>query len=207
MGTLICLLSESATARHSKANRYRDGSKKSPALFVLSWSPEYCADEGSLRNDTQCVGSRHYGLVAHGLWPEGHSACSNSANISQAEISSLDGIMPTKKLILHEWKEHGRCSGSEPEQFFGRIRALFRSLKIPERLKHPSTEAEVSAESLVAEFAGINPEWPSNTVALHCQGRYFREIRLCIGAADQPTPCTSTHSNCPSGTLLIRPVR
>ena len=35
--------------------------------LVLSWSPTYCADRGTSRNDPQCSSSRPYAFVMHGL--------------------------------------------------------------------------------------------------------------------------------------------
>ena len=39
-------------------------------VLALSWSPGYCASEGSNADENQCNSPRRYEFVVHGLWPQ-----------------------------------------------------------------------------------------------------------------------------------------
>ncbi|NJR13222.1 MAG: hypothetical protein HC779_01575 [Phyllobacteriaceae bacterium] len=40
-------------------------------VLSLSWSPTWCAEQGTAADgEAQCSGSRDYGFVVHGLWPQ-----------------------------------------------------------------------------------------------------------------------------------------
>ena len=40
-------------------------------------------------------------------------------------------IMPSKRLIFHEYRKHGTCSGLGVDGYFDLARRLFESVKIP----------------------------------------------------------------------------
>jgi ribonuclease T2 len=39
-------------------------------ILSLSWSPNWCANEGAEKGDPQCAAGAGYGWVLHGLWPQ-----------------------------------------------------------------------------------------------------------------------------------------
>jgi ribonuclease T2 len=93
-------------------------------IFSLSWSPEYCHGHP---NSAQCDGS-HPGFVVHGLWPQRNdgqwpSSCSNAPGLS--DPNSMLDMMPSRRLIAHEWEKHGTCTGLSPQQYFGNIRRAY----------------------------------------------------------------------------------
>jgi ribonuclease I len=39
-------------------------------VLSLSWSPQFCSTPAGRKSSMQCGGSRAYGFVLHGLWPQ-----------------------------------------------------------------------------------------------------------------------------------------
>ncbi len=42
-------------------------------------------------------------------------------------------IMPSKNLVIHEYRAHGTCSGLEPAQYFAVARVLYERVSVPPR--------------------------------------------------------------------------
>ncbi len=87
-------------------------------VMALSWSPSFCALEGTARGDPQCAGAGR-GFVLHGLWPQFEagwpSYCPSAArNPSRAETAAMADIMGSGGLAWYQWKKHGRCSWMAP---------------------------------------------------------------------------------------------
>ena len=47
------------------------------------------------------------------------------------ESFSLE-LMPSPRLVYHEWDRHGTCSGLAPQAYFDNVRKARASVKIPE---------------------------------------------------------------------------
>jgi ribonuclease T2 len=78
---------------------------------ALSWSPSYCATN---RDPDQCDAGRKLGFVLHGLWPQfeaGYPEECSREQLPGAVRGRYAAIYPSEKLIGHEWKKHGTCSG------------------------------------------------------------------------------------------------
>ena len=48
-------------------------------------------------------------------------------------IDEIRDIMPSKDLVIHEYRTHGTCSGLEPAQYFGLARGLYERVGMPPR--------------------------------------------------------------------------
>src|SRR5512138_3031844 len=99
--------------------------------LVLSWSPTYCEErrENGGRNDPQCSSRRPYAFVVHGFWPQydrerdGQSwprECDIGRRpwVSNRVIDDMLDIMPSKQLIIHQYRAHGTCSGLDADDYF-----------------------------------------------------------------------------------------
>ena len=110
-------------------------------VLALSWSPTYCAGLQDGRFDPQCHGRerRPYAFVLHGLWPQFEQRwpefcrTSQSTFVPEAVAQRMLDIMPSKRLIFHEYRKHGTCSGLGVEGYFDLSRRLYDGVKIPER--------------------------------------------------------------------------
>ena len=56
----------------------------------------------------------------------------NAPWVPSPVIDEMWDIMPSKGLIIHEYRTHGTCSGLDPAQYFGVARELYERVKVPE---------------------------------------------------------------------------
>lgn len=170
-------------------------------ILALSWSPEYCHGHP---NSRQCGGD-HPGFVVHGLWPQRNSGqwpsnCSNAPGLPDPQ-TMLD-LMPSPRLIAHEWATHGTCSGLTPADYFALVRKAYRSIRIPAELTAPAHTRTVSAGDLQQMFAQANPGMTPQAVAITCHNRYLSGVEICLSKSLQPMACRAVRS-CNARTLRI----
>lgn len=174
-------------------------------MLTLSWSPEHCAEMPS--DKRQCGEGKHYGFVVHGLWPQydkGYpDSCSTTPAVPEAVVQEMLPIMPSEKLIQHEWEKHGTCSGKTVGDYFGLIKSTFQTIKIPATYANPSLPVSTSSAQIRKQFLASNPKLQL-TVA--CKDEYLQEVRLCFDKAMQPTACRGVRDNCASSAVIVLPV-
>jgi ribonuclease T2 len=212
---LICLLAvccaHSAQARNEKAGLF------DYYVLALSWSPTFCRSPAGRRNQEQCSPGRRYAFVVHGLWPQYRqgwpSFCSGADRwVSRHQIRSMFDIMPSKGLIIHQWKKHGSCSGLDQAQYFEMTRTLFDKIRIPARYLSPTDPVTVTPRQLVADFLKTNRTLEADMVSVHCgNGRAteaLRELRICFNRKGDLTACGSNERRqCRAESLIMPPVR
>ncbi|TRW97200.1 ribonuclease T2 family protein [Candidatus Methylobacter oryzae] len=175
-------------------------------LLTLSWSPEHCA---KAKNDKlQCGDGAHYGFVVHGLWPQydkGYpDSCSMTPAVPKAVVQEMLPVMPSEKLIQHEWEKHGTCSGETVGNYFGLIKNTFQTIKIPDAFVNPSRPVNTSAADIRQAFLNSNPNLQ---MAVACKGQYLQEVRLCFDKQMHSTACSSyVKDYCSSSNVIVRPV-
>ncbi len=163
--------------------------------LVLSWSPTYCETGGSKRRDPQCTTDRPYSFVLHGLWPQYNKRwpeyCPTKKKpwISNELINSMLDIMPSKRLIIHEYKKHGTCSGLTPENYYKASRILFKSIKIPARYQNLQKPLMVTPAQIEADFLKENPKMKPEMISIVCGKRRMKEIRICFTRKGHLTAC------------------
>lgn len=176
-------------------------------LLTLSWSPEHCVKAKD--DKQQCGIGSHYGFVVHGLWPQykkGYpDSCSTTPAVPETVVNEMISIMPSEKLIQHEWEKHGTCSGKNVDGYFGLIKTTFNTIKIPETFSNPTRPIKTSADDIRKQFLAVNPNLQ---MAVACtKGGYLQEVRICFDKQMQPTVCSSGVKDlCPKSSVLVRPV-
>lgn len=159
-------------------------------LLALSWSPQHCAGKAA-QADPQC--RRPLGFVVHGLWPQNERGwpqyCGQAGWLPEPLIERMLPIMPSRKLILHQWKKHGVCSGLEAPAYFATVERAYRAIRIPARYHAPGDYLRVSPAMLEADFRTANPALRPDGIALECSGNYLREVRICLDRTLQPRRC------------------
>ena len=166
--------------------------------LALSWSPEFCKGrETSGAQRIQCSGRNgRFGLVVHGLWPEGRSSypqwCASSRRVSPAEARRNLCMMPSARMIAQEWAKHGACMVRTPESYFKVTRILWNSLRIPD-LDRLSREEGLTAGRLREAFADANGRhWTPAHVGVKLNQRgWLEELRLCYGKDFMPARCNA----------------
>ena len=178
----------------SYPNNYaNDGQRNVAGQFdyyalVLSWSPSYCAEKGD-RDQQQCNrrDGRRYSFVLHGLWPQyerGYpSACQLSRRpfVPDPVISSMLDIMPSRGLVIHEYRTHGTCSGLDPSRYFATAHRLFDGITIPERFRNPCERSSSRHPTSAASSCAPIPISRPDMIAVVCDGRdkSLREVHIC----------------------------
>jgi ribonuclease T2 len=182
-------------------------------LMALSWSPSYCLthpDDSSL----QC-GSKGYGFVLHGLWPQNRNGdwiehCESDAAPDTATIERALAFMPSRSLIAHEWQTHGACTGLDPASYFDLADRAFANVKIPPQLATPKSPPELSAAEIVREFIAVNPRLDERMLGVVCHdGTELTEVRICLDKETlAPQGCSGrVRNSCRSGALKIPAAR
>ncbi|MEQ1577754.1 MAG: ribonuclease T2 [Hyphomicrobium sp.] len=188
--------------------------------LVLSWSPTHCASEAGADDDLQCnrQDGRRYSFIVHGLWPQYERGypenCmrAGSSYIPEQIIDRMLDIMPSKKLIIHEYRKHGTCSGLAPFAYFEFLRREFAEIKIPERFVNPFESQFISPQDLADEFLSINPSLKPEMLAVSCggAGNRLKEIHVCLSHSGQPVACGANENPkrlCNATKMFVPPVR
>lgn len=188
--------------------------------LALSWSPTYCASGNADQSEPQCSrrAPRPYAFVLHGLWPQYTRRWPENCPIGerpfvpQSLIDRMLDIMPSKRLIIHEYRKHGTCSGLDPEGYFGLSRRLFESLKIPRRYINPAEAQFVNPGELVDEFVAENPKLERNMMVVECggSGNRLKEIRICYDKQGNLSACGQNENQrrlCSADRMYVPPVR
>jgi ribonuclease T2 len=181
-------------------------------LMSLSWSPSFCLVHPQ---ETEQCGSKGFGFVLHGLWPQNANGswpqhCGSAQGPDAATIARTLSFMPSQQLIQHEWQTHGTCSGLDPVAYFERADQAFASVKIPPGLTAPQASPDLSAADVVQAFMQINPGLGPDMISVACRdGAQLSEVRVCLNKTDlSPQSCGGRVRNtCRSGSLRIPAVR
>jgi ribonuclease T2 len=203
----------------------RSGGRGEPGVFdyyllSLSWSPTYCAETGERRNDPQCTRTgRPYAFVLHGLWPQHErgwpSNCRSSDRgwVPRPVADRMLDIMPSKRLVFHEYRTHGTCSGLGVDAYFDLARQLYERIKIPKRFVNLTDERMmVSPGEVIAEFVSVNPGLKPDMIVVQCgrTGNRLKEVRICLDKGGEFRTCgrnENQHRLCSADRMYVPPVR
>ncbi|PSJ61221.1 ribonuclease T2 family protein [Pseudaminobacter soli (ex Li et al. 2025)] len=154
-------------------------------VLSLSWSPSYCEAGDEENNSQQCRGGRPYAFVVHGLWPQYERGYPQDCQTDQPRVpteaarSMLD-IMPAIGLVGHEWRKHGSCSGLDQGQYFEVLRAARDKVNIPPEYRRLQDYLTPDPNDVERAFLRDNAGIPEDGIAVTCDRRYLREVRICM---------------------------
>ncbi len=182
--------------------------------LALSWSPSYCATN---HDPDQCDSGRRLGFVLHGLWPQfekGYPQDCSSEPLPANAMRSYGPLFPSPKLVGHEWRKHGTCSGLDPAAYFALSDKLRRQLVIPPALRQPGAPLRMSHRDFVQAFRDVNPGQVQDSVLPFCAagGRFLRELHACFSKQGQARACSEgevrrSYNSCRAETFLVQNVR
>ena len=188
--------------------------------LVLSWSPTQCRDTERGTDDAQCArddGVR-FGFVLHGLWPQYENGYPERCRtrwrpfVSEQVINTLLDVMPSRGLVIHEYREHGTCSGLRPEPYFALARRLFSQITIPKRYRNPLETQLVSPREVMADFLRANPGLRPDMIEITCEGlgNQLRDVRICLTRDGRLRSCGMNErrgTQCHASQMHVLPVR
>ncbi len=210
---VFCVFGVSGTSALSRSN------DKPFDYYVLSlsWSPTYCTSKAGRRDRTQCQSNRRFAFVVHGLWPQYENGwpkfCqTNQRWVGRGQIKRMLDIMPSKRLIIHEWKKHGTCSRLGQKGYFKLTRQLYKKILTPARYLAPSRPLLITPETLVSDYVKTNKGLKASMMSVQCgnsrgRGR-LSELRICFSKNGEFRDCgVNERRRCRAESLVLPPVR
>lgn len=186
-------------------------------VLALSWSPTYCTGDAGQNDFQQCAPGRKFAFVVHGLWPQYNrgwpqDCATRESWVPQPQIDDMMDIMPSKKLIIHEWKKHGTCSGLSQAAYFNKVRDIFGRTHIPARYLSPQADVEVTREQLVMDFVKSNKDLTEKMLSVQCGNSTgearLSELRICVDKEGDFTTCGANEKRqCRAARLVLPPVK
>jgi ribonuclease T2 len=186
-------------------------------VLTLSWSPSFCEANAERAGDRatqreQC-GDRPYSFVVHGLWPQYDRGfpefCQVPApRLNRGIVSSMLDLMPSPRLIFHEWDRHGTCSGLNARAYFDNIRRARAVVKIPEAYLDLQSPLTVSPDEVEDAFVKANPGLTRAGISVACDSRRLNEVRICLGKDMKFQDCAENERRaCRRDKLVMPPMR
>jgi ribonuclease T2 len=124
--------------------------------------------------------------VVHGLWPQYErgfpSYCQVPApRLDRTIVGSVLDLMPSPRLIFHEWDQHGTCSGLSPRAYFESVRNARAAVKIPPEYAELERPIAVAPGEVAAAFLKANPGLSPRAISVFCDRKWLTEVRICLG--------------------------
>jgi ribonuclease T2 len=186
--TLLGFLAMAGSARAQDARQNEPGQFDFYVLS-LSWSPSYCQSSRERSPDRapdQQCGPRPYSFVVHGLWPQYESGfpeyCQHPApRLERGSVGTMLDLMPSPRLIFHEWDRHGTCSGLTSGAYFDTVRKARAVVKIPAEFLSVAEPLDVTPDQVEEAFVKSNPGLSRAAIAVSCDGKQrLSEVRVCL---------------------------
>lgn len=203
---VFAALAVQARHRHSSSEQSGQTGRFDYYILSLSWAPTYClthADDGE-----ECSG-KGYGFVLHGLWPQYDAGgypenCPTQFELTADAAGKGRTIYPSARLMQHEWREHGTCSGLDAREYFNTADRATAVVKIPSALETPRSAQTLTADRMINLFKTANPQLPANAMTVACNRAELSEVRMCLTRDLIPRACgAGVRSNCPQVPLNI----
>ncbi len=200
---------------HARDRRQNEPGKFDFYVLSLSWSPSFCAanaERGFQRSDPQC-GPRPFSFVVHGMWPQYERGFPEfcqvpSPRLARNIVSSMLDLMPSPRLVYHEWDRHGTCSGLSAGAFFENVRKARAVVKIPPQYMDLRAPLTVTPDEVEEAFVKANPGLTRDGIAVTCGGRRLDEVRICLSRDLQFRDCGDSNArSCRRDRLVMPPVR
>ncbi len=182
-------------------------------VLTLSWSPTYCEAMGERAEPAQCSRVRPFAFVVHGLWPQytrgWPESCVNPAPyVPEPVLRDVLDIMPSRRLVLHEWRKHGTCSGLSATGYFEAVRRAYDKVTIPAPFHRLDDYRMVSPGEVEAAFRAANPGLAPDMISVECDKRRLTEVRICMNRQLGFTSCPEVDRRaCRATSVVMPPVR
>ena len=181
-------------------------------VLSLSWSPQHCSTPAGEHDRDQCGGMKQFNFVVHGLWPQDDprgwpQSCGGDPQVSGSLIQAMLPLMPSPKLISHEWEKHGTCSGLSQDAYFAKIKQARANLTIPADYQSPKDAIRTSPDVIKSKFVASNRGMTVSSMGAICSGRFLQEVDVCLTKDLNIRTCPSgVRDSCPDE-LIMQPLR
>ena len=184
-------------------------------VLSLSWSPSFCEqsrERNPNRNDPQC-GPRPYAFVVHGLWPQYERGFPSNCQVPAPRLprtiaDSMLDLMPSPRLVFHEWDRHGTCTGMSGAQYFDTVRKARVAVTIPTEYRTIGEPLMVKPAEVSAAFIRSNPGLQSGALQVSCDGKRLTGVRICMNKDLSFRECGEVAGrSCRADKVVMPPVR
>ena len=163
-------------------------------VLALSWTPNWCSEEGDARRDARCDVGAGRGWSLHGLWPQYEqgwpSYCRTAhRDPTRAETGAMGQIMGSSGLAWHQWNKHGRCSGLSAQDYYIESAKALGRVKFPEVFERVKTTLKIDASVVEAAFLEANPTLKRDMITVTCKSGAVEEVRVCLTRDLEPRRC------------------
>lgn len=176
---------------------------KTGHVLALSWSPQFCKENGDdSRSASQCR-DQQFGFILHGLWADGPGRnnpkwCKKVGGVPDDVLRKNFCATPSFGLMRHEWAKHGSCVESDPERYFRAGNSLFSALKFPDMTA--LSRAPLSAGAFRAALAAANPGMTADMFGIQLTPLgWLEEVRVCLGVDYRARRCPGDASGVDDG--------
>ena len=192
---LLILVAQPALADDGPLpEKLRRGSGFDFYVLALSWSPTWCAANDRDARTEQCDLDADNRFVVHGLWPQFERGYPASCRADERDVprryaDALLPIMPSRRLIEHQWDKHGSCSGLSQVEYFATLAHAWKRVAIPGKLKRLRRGERIPPDEIEALFSIANPGLTEAGIAVSCKRGQLAEVRICMDRNLQYRAC------------------
>jgi ribonuclease T2 len=123
-------------------------------------------------------------------------------------VGAMLDLMPSPRLVYHEWDRHGTCSGLSQSAYFDTIRKARAVVKIPPQYLELRSPLTVTPDKVEDAFVAANPGLTREGISVTCGGRRLDEVHICLSRTLQFRDCPEVERrSCRRDRLLMPPVR
>jgi ribonuclease T2 len=128
--------------------------------------------------------------------------------LNRAIVDSMLDLMPAPRLVFNQWDRHGTCSGLAPRAYFDTVRRARETVKIPDEYRALQEARTVKPDEVEEAFVRANPELTRGAIAIDCDNRRLREVRICLTKELKFRDCTEIdRRSCRRDGITMPPVR
>ena len=101
-------------------------------------------------------------------------------DVARERLAALYDLMPSAGLIRYQWRKHGSCSGLGQRDYFAVMRRARQKVRIPAEFGRLDDYRMVDPAAAEHAFLAANPGLDAAAIAVTCDKRYLREVRICL---------------------------
>ena len=139
-------------------------------------------------------------FVLHGLWPQYAKGWPQDCRLEkrpwvpEGVIDDMREIMPSKGLVIHEYRTHGTCSGLDPQGYFAVARQLYDRIDIPQRFSDAASFQVLTPNEIEGEFLRANDWLDPSMVSVACRDGRLLDVRFCFNRDLTARACGSNEA-------------